>query len=385
MSRRIVVAGAIANKVGSGGEAWVRMSWVRGFAELGYDVDFVEQIGADACVDETGAPADAGISYNRRYFDRVIRRFGLDGSATLVVDDGRTFGHRRDEMLDRIREADLLVDISGHLRDEGLARAARRSVLVDIDPGFTQYWHAMGVAPIPEHDVYFTIGENIGSSTCSIPTCGRRWHATRQPVVLDDWPVSDDATRSFDRFSTVGNWRGPYGAITIEGRILGLKVHEFRKVIALPTEVEARFELAMSFHPADAADRDALRATGWDVVDPAEHCAEPDAFRRYVQASSAEFSVAQGVYVETRSGWFSDRTARYLASGLPVLVQDTGFSGLLPTGLGIVPFSTYDEAIAGARDILARYDEHRIAARSIAESRFASDVVLSRFLETATA
>jgi hypothetical protein len=151
----------------------------------------------------------------------------------------------------------------------------------------------------------------------------------------------------------------------------------------LPTRSECEFELALDIHPADFADLAALHEAGWRVVDPSEVAADPDAFRAYVQRSGAEFSVAQGVYVQTQCGWFSDRTTRYLASARPVLVQDTGFSRLLPTGDGLVAFSTLDEAVAGAADITARYPEHRAEARRIAEEHFDARHVLARFCEQA--
>jgi len=381
MSRRIIVAGAIANKRGSGGEAWVRMSWVRGFQRLGFDVELVEEIASSACVDDTGAPVAAEESANRRYFDRVGELFDLNGRATLVIDGERTIGHPFDDLADRMREADLLVNISGHLRNATLFGAAQQTALVDIDPGFTQIWDHDGTAPIEAHDRYFTIGENIGRPDCPIPTGGLRWLTTRQPVVLDDWsPRDDDA---FERFTTIANWRGPYGALTLDGRTLGLKVHEFRKVIELPLSVPASFELALNIHPADGRDRSALLDNGWRLVDPIACCSDPSAFREYVRSSSAEFTVAQGVYVDTNSGWFSDRSVRYLAAGLPVLVQETGFSRHLPSGRGIVSFTTPDEAVAGARSIVEHYADHRRAARSIAEEHFDSDRVLTRFLELA--
>jgi hypothetical protein len=380
MSRRIVVAGAVANKLGHGGEAWVRMSWVKGFERLGYEVDFIEEISSSACVDTSGSPCAAEESENRRYFDRVCELFDLNGRATLVVDDGATtIGHRFDELGDRLRESEVLVNISGHLRNASLFGSAHLTALVDIDPGFTQLWQDQGTMEIDAHDRYFTIGENIGTEHSPIPTGGLRWLPTRQPVVLSDW--TNGSARDFDRFTTIANWRGPYGPIELDGRTLGLKVHEFRKVIALPRAVDAPFELALNIHPGDDADRRALEENGWRLVDPMAAGSDPLSFREYVHGSSAEFSVAQGVYVDTNSGWFSDRSVRYLASGLPVLVQETGFSRCLPSGEGLVPFRTLEEAARGARDIVARYDEHRRAALRIAEEHFDSDRVLTRFLE----
>jgi hypothetical protein len=199
--------------------------------------------------------------------------------------------------------------------------------------------------------------------------------------VLDDWPVTPPPQR--DRFTTIGNWRGPYGSIEVGGQVFGLKVHEFRKFWDLPTKARGSFELALSIHPGDEADRQQLEDRGWVLADPVAASAGAERFRTYVQRSSAEFSVAQGVYVGTRCGWFSDRTVRYLAAGRPALVQDTGFSEILPTGLGLVAFTTLDEAVAGAEDIVARYDDHAAAAREIAADWFAAERVLPAFCEQA--
>jgi hypothetical protein len=198
-------------------------------------------------------------------------------------------------------------------------------------------------------------------------------------VVLDDWPAVDGGDP--DRLTTVASWRGPYGRVEQNGHRYGIKLDEFRRFLALPARVPQTLELALDIHPAEQVDLRALRRNGWALRDPAEAAASPAAFRRYVQGSGGEFSVAQGIYVETRSGWFSDRTTRYLASGRPALVQDTGFGEFLPTGEGLVAFSTLDEAAAGAEAIAREYDAHGEAARAIAEEHFDSDLVLGSLLE----
>jgi hypothetical protein len=281
-------------------------------------------------------------------------------------------------------EADLLVNISGHVHAPELMRRVRRRAYVDLDPGFTQFWHAEGNlgARLDCHDVYFTVGENIGTDICSIPTVGIDWLPLPPPVVLSEWPAADDPKAG--RFTTVGAWRGAFGPVVHDGRTYGLKVHEFRKMMELPRRVpDQEFEIALAIHPGDAKDRDALLNSGWRLTDPREQAPGPAEFRRYVQGSGAEFSVAQGIYVETMSGWFSDRTVRYLASGKPALVQDTGFSANYPVDEGLVPFRTLDEAVAGAAGIAADYPAHAAAARSLAEECFDSDKVLTRFLEQA--
>jgi len=164
-----------------------------------------------------------------------------------------------------------------------------------------------------------------------------------------------------------------------EGITYGLKLHEFRKVFHLTERVSADFEIALDIHDGDMRDREALAAHGWRLVPPAETVGTPQSFQQYIQDSSAEFSVAQGVYAHAKSGWFSDRSTRYLASGRPVLVQDTGLA-MIPTGEGIVTFSTPDEAAAGAEDILARFDQHSAAARDLAAEHFESSRVLNRLL-----
>ncbi len=380
----VVVSGALANKPLNGGEAWVRLSWVRGFQKLGFDTYLVEELATETCVDDRGQPAALERSANLVHFNCVVREFGLSDSSALVLDQGEEIhGLERDDLVELAEAADLLVNISGHLSWEHLFQRFRRRAYVDIDPGFTQFWHAQGSrgARLEDHDLHFTIGENIGTAGCTIPTCGIRWIPTRQPVVLDDWPETPG--RELDRFTTVASWRGPYGRVDHDGRSYGLKVHEWRKYIELPTLSGEAFEAALHIDPAETADLELLDRNGWRLVDPRAAVPDADSFRRYIQESGAEFSVAQGIYVETWGGWFSDRTTRYLASGKPALVQDTGFSRHLPVGEGLVAFRTLDEAVEGARAIAADYASHARAARRIAEEEFDSDKVLLRVLADA--
>jgi hypothetical protein len=387
----ILVSGALANKYANGGEAWVRLSWVRGLQRLGFDVYFVEQIAPEACVDSTGCRTDFESCGNRDYFRTVMSKFELTGRAALICDDAAVEGDGRrmdgmawDRMVDVARAAELLVNVSGHLTLEPLTRALRRKAYIDIDPGFTQFWHAeptvaFSVAP---HDHYFTIGENIGTAGCPIPLGGLHWRPTRQPVVLDDWPLNGKAEGP-SRFTTVASWRGAFGPVEFAGKTYRVKAHEFRKVLDLPRRVpDATFEIALDIHPGDARDSAALVEHGWRLTDPRAASDSPEAFRQYVQGSAAEFSVAQGIYVDTSSGWFSDRTVRYLASGKPALVQETGFSrNIAGTGVGLVPFSTPEEAADGAKRILRDYAAHAEVARATALRYFDSDRVLGQFVD----
>lgn len=380
--RIAVVSGALANKCLNGGEAWVRLSWVRGLQKLGFTTYIVEHIAPEHCTDAQGQITDFRSSQNLAYFESVTRDFGLAGRAGLICGGGDdSCGMTSAEFRELAASAKILINISGHLPPAVLQSLDCRKAYVDIDPGFTQCWHAAGVpgARLDGHDFYFTIGENIGSPRSGLPTAGILWRPTRQPVVLEDWPAVP--AKNPWRFTTVASWRGSFGSLQFQGRMFGSKVHEFRRIIELPARAGRAFEIALQIHPADGKDLDLLRHWGWGIVDPRSVAAYPQDFRQYVQDSAAEFSVAQGVYSETNSGWFSDRTVRYLASAKPVLVQETGFQDQLPVGKGLLSFRTLDEAVRGAESIAANYDEHCAAARRIAEQYFDSSIVLGRLLE----
>jgi hypothetical protein len=341
----VAVGGALASKAGSGGEAWVRLSYALGLRRLGCEVCLIEE-----------APAASSDAVD--YATRAAKQFELEYLPAEEAPPG-----------------DLLLNISGNIRSREVRRRFARTAFVDIDPGFTQFWHEQRIEEIPAHDYYLTMGRNIGSADCDIPTCGLDWRPSRPPVVLDEWPVT---ARGFDRFTTVSTWRSPFGPI----EPYGLKHHQWRTFRDLPARTGLEFEAVLDIHPADAADRESLERYGWQLLEP-EVTSDPRGFRDYVQGSGAEFSVAQGIYVETGSGWFSDRSTRYLASGRPVLVQDTGFTRSLPAGEGVIAFRTPDEAVAGARSIAENYDRHAAAARAVAEEFFDSDQILAELLEGA--
>ena len=376
----IVISGAIANKPHQGGEAWVRLSYVLGLRRLGYRVFLLEQISADACVDAAGQRCDFEHSENLAYFNRVASEFGLENCAALIPVSKTEQVELNSELIDVADAADALLNISGHLSIESLLPRFRNRVLIDIDPGYTQYWHIDGLlgSQLSRHNWFFTIGENMGLAICPIPSDGIEWRPTRPPVVLDMWPVV--ATSQEFRFTTIANWRGAFGSVRFGGKTFGLKAHEFRKVVEIPRAVASVFELALNIHPADHKDRDSLEQNGWQLVDARGNSETPQRYRQYIQDSSAEFSVAQGIYVETNSGWFSDRTTRYLASGKPALVQDTGFSRYLPVSSGLITFQNLQEAIAGAESIVGDYNRHCQAARAIAEEFFDSDKILSQLM-----
>lgn len=355
-----IVSGALATKAGNGGNAWTRISLVLGLRRLGFEVLFFEQL---------AAPSEA----QRAYFERVCGAFGIDGY--LLADEAL------DALVERGRGADLLLNVGGHLKLEPLRSAPRVAVYLDDDPGYTQLWHSDGLLgdSVEAHDFHFTFGANVGRPECPLPTNGVAWRPTTPAGVLAEWPVTRDGDR--DRFTTVGSWRGAYGRVEHDGRLHGQKAHEFRKVSDLPRSSCRSFELALEINATDDEDAALLRRGGWELVDPRRVAAEPNDFRSYVQGSGAEFSVAQGIYVETRSGWFSDRSVHYLASGKPVVVQETGVPDELRTGSGLLFFRSREEALACVEEVASDYDRHARAARALAEEHFDSDRVLGALLE----
>jgi hypothetical protein len=354
---------------------------VLGFAKLGWDVLFLDRLEPEMCTDETGARVPLEQSANVRYFVEVMRRFGLEGRYGLLCDGGtKTIGLNRAQIIERVSASSALVNVMGFLNDEEILAAAPRRVFLDIDPGFGQMWQALGQhETFRGHDAYVTIAENIGKPRCAIPTCGLTWVTTRQPVVVDEW-TDVSGTRCADAaITSIASWRGAYGPIDHNGTTYTLRVHEFRKFAALPRLTggrNRRFELALDIHPADAKDIALLSEYGWSLVEPRRVAGDPWTYRDYIRRSDAELMIAKGMYVQTGSGWFSDRSICYLASGRPVLAQDTGLGDLLPAGEGLLTFTNADEASEAARAIDRDYPRHARAARRIAMECFESSTVL---------
>ena len=375
---RIVVSGMVAGVPYQGGATWAVLQYVLGLRALGHHVVLIEPI-APADVRPSNAPLAA--STNACYFRDVVTRFALEGCAALLRQDTReTVGMPYGELRAASQTADLLINVSGMLTDPQLIAGISRRVYLDLDPAFNQLWHAAeGIdMRLDGHTQFVTVGCSIGKPACAIPTCGRTWIATLQPIVLSEWPLTGG--RRSAAWTTVGNWRG-YGSIQYDGVFFGQKAHSMRRFISIPRRTREQFVLALAIDPGEARDLAALAANGWRLVDPGDVSATPDEYRTFIQRSKAEIGIAKSGYVEARCGWFSDRSACYLASGRPVLAQDTGLDGILPTGEGLVTFTTEDELIAGVEEISGRYERHAIAAREIAEACFDSNGVLTRVLE----
>ncbi len=363
----VVVSGAIANRAHNAGEAWVRASWIEGFIELGHSVSFVEHL-ATSDDDPSHQPAID-------WFELVVAWFGLADRSHLVSQTEPT-EHVRGLLI----AADVLIDISGTLPASWLGMVGGERVYVDLDPGFTQIWSERGLIDLSHHDRYATVGLRIGSPDCVVPTGGLEWIPVRQPVILDRWPVGPVPVDPF-RCTTVASWRPSYGPLDWAGTQYGVKVHEFRRHLTLPGQTLAQMELALAIDPADAADRESLVRADWVLTDPTLPSASPAAFRDFVTASSTEWSVAQGAYVGLETGWFSDRTVRYLAAGRPAIVQETGWSRDLPSGMGLLSFDGVESAARAIAEVMDDPQSHGAAARAITEEWFCPARALAPLLE----
>jgi len=272
----------------------------------------------------------------------------------------------------------VALNFGGRLKTGAVLESVQRRAYVDINPAKTQVYHAeYGIdRGFGKHQSFFTVGMNIGRPRCEIPTCGLTWHGFLQPVILPMWPP--EADESSGPFTTISTWSGRE-TFNFKGRFSGEKVDQWLKFIELPRKTDQQLEVALKIDPKCAAEIERFEENGWILTSPLQF-QNLESYRRYIAGSRAEFSVANYRYVQFNTGWFSDRSARYLASGRPVLVQATGVEDHLPTGKGLLTFSTMEEAVAGIDAMNADYPTHCRAAREIAEEYFDSSKVLSRML-----
>jgi hypothetical protein len=368
---RVLVSGMVAGVAHHGGASWSVLQYVLGLRGLGHDVMLAEPVepGALECVDRLD------------YFRAICEEFDLAGRGALIEAGGkRTAGASYEAVRRFAAAADVHLNVAGMLQDEALVSTIPVRAYLDLDPAFTQFWQQVeGIDMRFEgHTHFVTVGLALARGEGEAPTCGRDWLATLPPVAMPHWPVADDLRH--DAFTTIANWRG-YGSIEHCGVHYGQKAHSIRELLDVAGRAPRPVVAALAIHPDEREDIAALARAGWQLADPAACAGAPNSYRSFVQGSLAELGLAKSGYVRSRCGWFSDRSACYLASGRPVLAQDTGFGADLPTGEGLLAFGTVDEAAAGMDDLVTRYGAHRRAARELAQERFASDIVLGSLLD----
>jgi len=384
-SLRIIVTGQIA-QYPLGGVAWFYLQYVLGLAQMGHEVFYFEDTGQSPYhPDLLGLTNEAAFSV--QYLADVMSRFGLADSwaycfrKKLERKNPDWFGMSESRRKEAIASGDLLINVSGTLQDPQDYRGVRRLAYLDTDPVFTQVKLARGHPHMRKlvdmHDSQFSYGERASPL---VPPTGHKWRPTRAPIVLSEWRVSKPYRRIF---TTIMNWTS-HNSEKYEGQTYGQKDVEFKRFMDLPQHIApTAVELAIGPGHGQRTPHDLLRHKGWQLVDPADVCPDLDSLRDYTESSMAEWSVAKNGYVMGQSGWFSERSARYLAAGRPVVVQDTGFSSLFPMGQGIVPFTTLEEAVEGIRSVERDYARHSAAARAIAEEYFDSAKVLGGLVEAA--
>jgi hypothetical protein len=377
---RIVVLGYVI-RCPLGGLAWHHLQYAAGLARLGHDVLFVEDSDDYAsCVHIEDGRVDTDPAEGIRFASLAFSRLGIADQFAYYDSHTTTWrGPAANRAEDFCRSADVVLNVSAINPVRLWWASAPVRVLLDTDPAFVQIRHIESAARrrlADAHTAFFTFGENFGEADCTIPDDGYPWMATRQPVLLDAWPATPP--REDRPFTTVMQWDS-YQALEHNGRRYGMKSASFEPYLELPRN--CRFPLLLGVGGASKPPRGLLQAGGWSVQSAVELTRDPWQYQDFIRRSAGEFSVAKHAYVASRSGWFSERSANYLASGRPVVLQDTGFSDRLPCGEGLIPFQTPGEAREALDRVYGDLPRHAAAARRIAENCFDSRKVLTKLLQ----
>lgn len=374
--KAVICVGIAAYPISGAGIAWFYLQWILGFRELGWDVWIVEELRSGKCVDANWKPCAFESSANRRHWESVLRRFGLEDYSSLLV-DGKAVNFAEAQRF--ANDADIFLNISGHFKNRNLPTPRAKRIYLDLDPGFTQIWAEVYKSDMnfAGHDAFFTVGTRLGEEGCRAPTCGIQWQPTLPPVVLKHWPFEPQKT--FQKFSTVAHWHG-YSWCEWQGEWYKGKSEEFAKFVELPKHVNAKLEIATEV-TTQSGELEAFADAGWNLIEAKGVCDSLENCERYIRESSAEFSAAKGGYIVSQGGWFSDRSVCYLASGRPVVLQETGISHKVPTGTGLHTFRTLDEAAKCCHQVVHNFDAEQRAARKLVEQYFASEVVIPKMLE----
>ncbi len=366
-----------------GGQTWLYLNWLRALAAHGHEVWYVEDDPAWP-YDPVENTVTADAAYAIRHLEKAMARIGLSGRWAFRIHglDGACWGMAPKKLDALYASCDALLNIVGatDLREEQLRAPLR--VYVETDPVTAELRLANGDehtrAAFDSHHTLVTYGENYGAPDCGVPLCGRQFKSSRQPIDLELWPLRFNAHA--EHFTTIGNYRQSGSDVEYRGETYRWsKHHEWEKFLELPSRVRQAFELALNFDKEE--DRRRIETYGWKTRSPLEMSLDvfgtyPDYFRR----SRAEFGVAKDQNIRMRSGWFSERDACYLATGKPVVTQDTGFSNVLPTGEGLFGIATLEDAVEAVNRINADYERHCRAARRIAEECFAAPMIGAKLL-----
>jgi hypothetical protein len=379
---RIIVLGYIVRGP-IGGMVWHHLQYLAGLLKMGHDVYFMEDSDDyESCYDPARDAVCKDPSYGLSFLSGALQQFGLEQRwAYFDAHTNRWHGPCGARALDLFRTADLSLDVSGVNPTRDWTLYPPHRALIDTDPVFTQVRHLLSPASrqaAATHTAFFTFAENIGKPECSVPDDGIAWMPTRQPVLLDAWQPTPGEPGG--NFTTVMQWES-YPAVSYGGRTYATKSASFPPYLDLPARAGACLEIALG---SPNAPRDHLHALGWIVRNPLTAIPDAWSFQQYIQRSKAEFSVAKHGYVVSNSGWFSERSTGYLASGRPVVTQNTGFTDWIPCDSGLLAFDSPESAIEAIARVNRDYHLHCRGARVVAEEAFESSLVLGSLLERST-
>ncbi len=366
-----------------GGMTWHHLNYLLGLHELGHEVWFLEDSGAYSYpYNPTTWEVSPDPTYGIDYLKRTFAAYGLPERWCYYSQFWDTYyGLQKQELNDLLKRADLLLCVSGvtPIRDD--RPRPKRVAVIDTDPVFTQLRMADDqplVDYYKQFDTVATFGTEIGKPHCPLPTHGFDWIPTNQPMAMRHWPVVPTDSR---QFTTIGKWEHSADRhVSFEGKkYLSSKGVEWFKLLNLPAKQPWDLTLGMQAIPGDVKQQ--FESTGWRFTDAEAATISTQAFTQFIQNSAGELTVAKEIYSGLPSGWFSDRSSAYLASGRPVVTQASGFDRWLPTGEGLFAFSSQDEAAAALNSINRDYTGHSRAARDIAEKHLDANKVLPRLIE----
>jgi hypothetical protein len=392
MQKRTIIVSGLAATYPLGGVAWDYIQYLHGFYRLGHDVYYLEDTGGWA-YDPFNVTFVDDLTYHTKYLGDFLARLdpGLAKRFCVIGPDDRHWGMSAEELDAVVKRADVFFNISTTCQLREAYAKIPVKVLIDSDPLYTQSSfpdYLAGTASDEEkknienmrrHDVFFSFGENVNEDFCTVPKGIFDWIPTRQPIVLGSW-ADAPAKPARDVFTTVLSWQPTQKGPLVGGVQYGGKNMEFEKMLDLPQKTPATLELALG---GGKPPRELLEEKGWKLRDGFSMSQTPWVYRDYIWDSLAEFSTAKNAYVATRSGWFSCRTACYLASGRPAVVQDTGYSRFMDVGEGVLAFDDEAGALAGIEAVRADWPRHSKAAKAFAARYFDSDTVLARLLADA--
>lgn len=369
-----------------GGMTWQALHYLAGLRQLGFDVWYVEDADNEL-LDPNTFWNTSNYSANVRYLAKYMEFLGLEDRWIFRppgVQDKCLGSHDLTGLAKLYKEANAIINLCGY--HDLLPRHEDIGCLIYLqtDPMVDQVKVAQGevqkIQQLDAYDYLFTYGENLGNSDCLVPIERYHWHPTRPPICVNWW-FNDDLSTRKSTITTISNWEHRENSIEWQGeKYYWRKDREFKKFIDLPTKSQLRFE--MSLDRISNQEKAELIDHGWQVVS-ARALSDPSAYQSYICTSLGEFTVAKDQYVRPRTGWFSDRSACYLAAGRPVITQETGFSKFLPTGKGLFGFDTMEDILAALDDIESDYEGNCRAAREIAAEYFAAEKVIGSLMERA--